>query len=144
MPPVLTDVEVGETVTDVTTGLTGADVTVTLAEPDLLGSATLVAVTVSVPAFAGAVYWPPAVMVPNKAFQVTVLFDVDPWTEALNDKVPVVIDDAVAGLTVTEVTDGLDGELGVAVTETVAEALWVGSATLVAVTTAIPAVDGAV
>jgi positive regulator of sigma E activity len=143
VPPVLTDVEAGETATEVTTGVTGAAVTVTLAEADLLVSATLVAVTVSVPALDGAVYWPPAVMVPSKAFQVTDLLDVDPWTEALNDKVPVVIDDAVAGLTVTEVT-GLVGELGPAVIETVADALWVGWATLVAVTIAVPAVDGAV
>jgi hypothetical protein len=40
---------------EVTTAFTGAAVTVTLAEADLVASATLVAVTVSIPAFAGAV-----------------------------------------------------------------------------------------
>jgi hypothetical protein len=60
LPPVVTLPDVGEIVIDVTVGVgvgfgAGAAVTVTEALPDLLGSATLVAVTVSVPAFAGAV-----------------------------------------------------------------------------------------
>ena len=52
MPPVLEEAEVGEMVIEVTVG--GA-VTVTEAEPDLVLSALLIAVTVSVPGFAGAV-----------------------------------------------------------------------------------------
>jgi hypothetical protein len=60
LPPVVTLPDVGEIVIEVTVGVgvgfgVGAVVTVTEALPDLLGSATLVAVTVSVPAFAGAV-----------------------------------------------------------------------------------------
>jgi hypothetical protein len=60
LPPVVTLPDVGEIVMDVTVGVeagfdVGAAVTVTEALPDLLESATLVAVTVSVPAFAGAV-----------------------------------------------------------------------------------------
>ena len=56
--PVLAEVDAGDTVTEVTTGLGGgggAAVTLTEAEADLVGSAALVTVTVSVPAFAGAV-----------------------------------------------------------------------------------------
>jgi hypothetical protein len=59
VPPVVVEVDAGETVTDVTVGVGvgfgGGLVTVTVAEADLVGSATLVAVTESVPAFAGAV-----------------------------------------------------------------------------------------
>lgn len=71
----------GETVTEVTAGPVGEvgpAVTVTVAAPVFVESATLVAVTMSVPAFAGAVYWPLAVIAPRSAFQVTDLLEVDP------------------------------------------------------------------
>jgi uncharacterized membrane protein YdcZ (DUF606 family) len=56
LPPVCSEVAAGDTVTELTGGaLGGGVVTVTLAVSDLVGSATLVAVTVSVPALAGAV-----------------------------------------------------------------------------------------
>jgi hypothetical protein len=59
VPPVDAEAEPGVTVTEVTTGLgggvVGAAVIVTVAVPDLVESALLVAVTVSVPAFDGAV-----------------------------------------------------------------------------------------
>jgi hypothetical protein len=59
VPPVEVEAEAGVTVTEVTTGLgagvVGAAVTVTVAVPDLVESALLVAVMVSTPAFAGAV-----------------------------------------------------------------------------------------
>ena len=51
----------------------GADaVTVTVADADLLDCALLVAVTVSVPAFAGAVYSPDELIFPRAAVHVTV------------------------------------------------------------------------
>jgi hypothetical protein len=83
VPPVVVEPDAGETVTELTDGLGGAGpgvgaVTVTTAEAVLVGSALLIAVTVSVPAFAGAVYTPAVVMLPDKAFQVTVLLDVVP------------------------------------------------------------------
>lgn len=149
--PVVAVAEVGEIVTDDTDGcdgggFVGAVVTVTLAAPDLLVSATLVAVTVSVPAFAGAVYMPPAVIVPSAAFHVTALFVVEPATLAENGSVPPVTDEAVAGETVTDVTAGVDGGLfvGAAVTVIAAEPTLVGSATLDAVTIDVPALAGAV
>ena len=66
---IFTDVLVGEIVTPVTVGL-GA-LTVIVADPALLGSATLVAVTTEVPAVAGAVYTPDAEMLPLEACHVT-------------------------------------------------------------------------
>jgi hypothetical protein len=54
-PLITTLVEPGETVTELTIGVAPAVVTVIVPEADLVLSATLVAVTVSVPAFAGAV-----------------------------------------------------------------------------------------
>ena len=51
VPPVDSDIEVGEIETDTTTGA----LTVTLAVADLVASAALVAFTVYVPAVAGAV-----------------------------------------------------------------------------------------
>jgi hypothetical protein len=67
------DVDAGEIVTEFTTGGGGGAVTLTVAEPDFVVSATLVAVTVSVPAVAGAVYAPDAVMLPSEACHVTAL-----------------------------------------------------------------------
>jgi hypothetical protein len=57
VPLVSEEAVAGETVTEVTTGAGGggAVVTVTVVEADLVVSATLVAVTVSVPGVAGAV-----------------------------------------------------------------------------------------
>ena len=78
--------------------------TLTDTESDLVGSATLVAVTVSVPALAGALYIPVLLIVPRTAFQVTDLFVVVPCTLAVNGKVPEVTEDAVDGDTNTEVT----------------------------------------
>ena len=78
--------------------------TLTDTESDLLGSATLVAVTVSVPARAGALYIPELLIVPRTAFQVTDLFVVVPCTLAVNGKVPEVIEDAFDGDIDTEVT----------------------------------------
>ena len=106
----------------------------------MVESATLVAVTVSVPALDGAVYMPAPVIVPNVAFHVTVRFDVVPWTVAPNGTVPPVTDEAVAGETITEVTLGVWPDA----TVTVALADFVGSATLVAVIVPVPALVGAV
>jgi len=78
LPLVLKDVVAGLTVTLVTVADELAAVTLTLAVADLVVSATLVAVTVSVPAFAGAVYCPADVIVPSCAFQVTFVFVVVP------------------------------------------------------------------
>jgi hypothetical protein len=132
---VVEEAETGETVTEVT--VEGA-VTLTVAEPDFVLSALLVAVTVSVPACAGAVYSPAEVMVPKAAFQVTEVLEVVPLTVAVNGSVPLVVEEAEAGETVTEVTVG--GEL----TVTVAEPDFVLSALLVAVTVSVPACAGAV
>ena len=55
MPLVSEEVVAGETVTEVTTGPAEEAVTVTVAVADLVVSAMLVAVTVSVPGVAGAV-----------------------------------------------------------------------------------------
>jgi hypothetical protein len=58
--------------------------TVTVAEADLLLSALLVAVTLSVPAFPGAVYAPEELILPNVAVQETDLSETAPLTVALN------------------------------------------------------------
>jgi hypothetical protein len=84
-------------------------------------------------------------MLPKEAPHVTDLSEVVPRTEAVNWSVPVVIEEAVEGETVTEVTTGLGGGATVtAVTFTVAEANLVGSALLLAVTVAVPGLEGAV
>jgi hypothetical protein len=108
---------------------------VTVAVADFEVSATLVAVTVTVlgeGATDGAVYRPLAETVPQVApaqpapvtAHVTLVLDV-PVTVAVNCCVPPASTDAVVGLTVMETT---------AMTVTVAEADFVGSAALVAVT----------
>jgi hypothetical protein len=79
-------------------------VTFTETEPDFVGSATLAAVTVSTPALEGAVYCPADVIIPREAFHVTAVLDAVPWTLAANESLPDVIEDAVAGDIVTEVT----------------------------------------
>ena len=78
---------------------------------------------------------------PKAAFQLTVLFDVVPWTVAVNGSVPLVTEDADAGDRMTELTPPA---FGLAVTVTVAVAVLLGSALLVAVTLSVPAFAGAV
>jgi hypothetical protein len=87
VPLMAAEVEAGETVRAVTAGLVDVVVTVTTAEADLVGSATLLAITVAVPGLAGAVYTPEAVMLPRDAVQVTDLLDV-PCTVAVKGRVP--------------------------------------------------------
>jgi|KBSMisStandDraft_5_1062788.scaffolds.fasta_scaffold1488991_1 hypothetical protein len=76
-------------------------------------------------------------MVPSAAFQVTDLFVLVPLTVAVNCAVPPVANEVVAGETLTELMTG-------AATVMVAEADFVASALLVAVTVAVPAVAAAV
>jgi hypothetical protein len=82
-------------------------VILTEVESDLVGSTLFAAVSVSVPVFDGAVYIPDEVIVPREAFRVTVLLVVVPWTVAVNESIPEVIEGAVVGDIVTEVTAGL-------------------------------------
>ena len=98
--------EVGLIVID-TTG--GAAVTVTVAEAFFVVSAALVAVTVNVPADAGAVYKPPAVMVPPVAVHATAVF-VLPVTVAVNCCVPPTCTEAAGRFRETDTPLGL-GEL---------------------------------
>lgn len=88
--------------TEVTVGFVGVVVTVTTAEASLVGSATLVAVTVAVPGLAGAVKTPEGLMVPSEAFQVTDLLEV-PRTVAVKGRVPLMSDVEEAGEIVTEI-----------------------------------------
>lgn len=111
-----------------------------VAVPDFVVSATLVAVTVTVAAAAGAVSMPAAVIVPAEAFHVTVLFVTVPCTVALSCKFAPVRIELVAGVTATEFTTGGGG----AVTVIVAVADFVVSATLVAVIVAVAAAAPAV
>jgi hypothetical protein len=76
VPPVDDEAVAGDTITAVTTepagGLfVGAAVTAILADPTLVGSATLEAVTIDVPAVVGAVYTPAAEMLPLEACHAT-------------------------------------------------------------------------
>jgi hypothetical protein len=153
VPPVIDEAGEGKTVTEVTEGPgfvgVGVAVTVIVAAADFVLSATLVAVTTSVPVFLGAVYTPAAVIVPSAALHVTALSDAEPRTVALKDCVPPVATEALAGVIVTNVTAAPPpggGALGVeaAATVTTADADFVGSATLVAVTIPLAAVAGAV
>jgi hypothetical protein len=84
VPLVSIDPVAGVTLTEFTTGAA----TVMVAVPDLVASATLVAVTVIVALLAGAVSKPVAEIVPAEAFQVTVLFVTVPCTVAVNCCVP--------------------------------------------------------
>ena len=111
-------------------------VTVIVAEADLVESATLVAVTEKPPATPPALYKPEAETVPPLALHVTEVFEV-PVTEAVNCCVPPACNDAEVGEIVTATTD-------CAVAVTCAEADFVESAVLVAVTVYVPAVFGAV
>jgi hypothetical protein len=131
----------GETPTEVTPELGGA-VTATVAVPLSVVLATLVAVTVSVPAAPGAVYTPLDVMVPSFACQVTALFVV-PDTVAANVTVAFAATEVVAGATFTAVV-GLGAGGALVVTTICADADSAGSAMLVAVTVSVPAALGAV
>jgi len=131
VPLVSMEAETGEIVTPTTGALT-----VTVAEADLVVSATLVAVTVNVPALPGAVYSPADETEPLVALQVTEVL-LEPVTLAVNCCVPPVESDAEPGLIVTATVCG-------ALTVTVADADWVVSAALVAVTMNVPALLGAV
>jgi hypothetical protein len=145
VPLVGDDPEVGEMVTEVTVGpeLFDPVATVTGAEADFVGSAMLVAVTTPVPALDDAVYSPADVMEPNEADHVTPVLLVVPWTFAVNWTLVLGAGDAREGEMVTEVTVGPE-PFDPAATVTGAEADFVGSATLVAVTTPVPALDDAV
>jgi hypothetical protein len=122
---------VGVTVIEFTVGTR----TVTIADADFVVSATLVAVTVAIPAVAPAVNRPAFVIVPEDADHVTALFVTFPFTVALSCIVPLVRIDPVAGVTLTEFTIG-------AATVTVAVPAFVVSATLVAVTVTVAFVVG--
>src|SRR5262249_55083073 len=111
--------------------------TVTFALADFVESASLVAVTVSVPVLLGATYTPPALIVPDAADQVTDLSDTEPFTVAANCSVPPTVTDVLVGVMVTELTAGVD-------TVTVAVPDFVASAALVAVIVTVAAVAGAV
>jgi hypothetical protein len=114
-------------------------ITATDAPALLVGSATLVAVTVCPPAVDGAVYNPPVLTVPTVLFppftpstdQVTAVFVV-PVTVAVNCCVPPSATIAVVGEMVTVIVGGGGVITGVMVT--VAFALLVGSALATAVT----------
>jgi hypothetical protein len=112
-------------------------VTVTVADADLVVSATLVALTVNVPVVAGAVYTPELETVPPVAVQVTDVL-LEPLTVAVNCCVPLVASEAEVGLIATDTAGA------VAVTVTVADADLVLSARLVAFTVYVPPVLGAV
>src|SRR5438067_2474240 len=97
VPPVCSDAEFGLMLT-ATGG--GGPVTVTLADADFVLSATLVAVTLYVPAVAGAVYRPLLETVPPLADQATAIFVV-PVTAAVNCWTPPVCNEAEVGLMLT-------------------------------------------
>jgi hypothetical protein len=122
--------------TEIVTAGRAATVTITLA--NLVGSATLVAVTVHVPAVEDAVYvmTSPGVLGtdPQVALQVTAVLGVFP-TEAVKTCWPLAC--RLTGVGDKEIVTGG------ATTVTITLADLVGSATLVAVTTHVPAATGA-
>lgn len=124
---------VGEIETPVTVGA----LTVTEAEADFDLSARLVAVTVTLPAVAGAVSTPAALIVPAEVDHVMPLLETVPVTLAVNCCEPPVAMLAVVGEMVTEFTTGV-------AMVTVAFAVFVGSARLVTVIVAVPGVAPAV
>ena len=109
---------------EIDTATTGA-LTVTVADADLVESATLVAVTVKVPAVVDAVYSPLEETLPPVADHATDVLLV-PLMLAVNCWVPLVSIEAETGEMLTATTGAL--------TVTVAEADLLESATLVAVT----------
>jgi hypothetical protein len=78
----------------------GEFVVVTVAKALLVESAALVAVTVTVPALAGAVKSPLELMLPPEADHITEVFEV-PVTVAVNCCVAEALIDTLAGVTVT-------------------------------------------
>jgi hypothetical protein len=130
VPPVKSEAEVGLMPIE-------TSVTVTVADADLVVSATLVAVTVNVPAVFGAVYRPVDETVPPVVDHVTAVLLL-PVTVAVNCCVRPVKSEAVVGLMLTATTGGG------ALTVTVAAADFEVSAVLVARTVKAPAVAGAV
>jgi hypothetical protein len=78
-------------------GVTGAGATVTVVLADLVASATLVAVMVAVPAAAGAVHAPVALIVPLLAVQVMPVFTA-PLTELLKATASFTVTVGLAGL----------------------------------------------
>ena len=134
MPLVVVVVLVGATLT---LTVTGAE-TLTLALALLVVSAALVAFTEYVPAVLGAVYSPVEEIVPAVADQVTAVL-VEPLTVALNCAVPLVVVVVLFGEIPTLIVEPL-----AAVMVTVAVAVLLGSATLVAITVAVSAEAGAV
>jgi hypothetical protein len=82
-------------------GFGAAVVTFTATVSNLVGSQWLTAFTVSVPAFAGALYCPVSEIVPSVADHVTAVFGA-PTTFAVNVSVPLVIDAAGSGEIVTD------------------------------------------
>jgi hypothetical protein len=133
--PSCKDTELGAT--DTATG--GAEVTVTVAVADLLLSATLVAVTVKVPAVLGAVYSPLEETVPALVDQLTAVLAPFTITVAVNCSEWPTCRVAESGAIVTATTGG-----GLEVIFTVAEAVLLLSAALVAATVKVPGVLGAV
>lgn len=111
VPPATNVAEVGATVTDTA----GATPIVTAAVPDLLVSATLVAVTWNEPAFLPAVNNPVVLIVPPVAVHVTAVLLV-PVTVAVNCCVP-------PDATVADEGDTLTDTTGAAVTVTLAVAV---------------------
>jgi hypothetical protein len=80
-------------------------------------------------------------MLPDEVCHVTALSDADPTSVAVNEMVPPVLVEMAAGEIETEVIVGVGDD---AVTVTVATPVTCLSASLVAVTTEVPALDGAV
>jgi len=95
---------------------TGAAVTVTVADADFVGSATLVAVIVAEPVFAGAVKTPAEEMLPAEAVQVTEVLVTVPSTSAVKEAVEFTAMLAAVGETVTELTTGAGGGVVVGAT----------------------------
>jgi hypothetical protein len=109
----------------------------TLADADLVASAALVAVTVKLPVADPARYAPVDEIVPPVALQLTAVL-VDPVTAAVKSCIPPEVRVALVGAMLIE-TDGAG-----TVTTTLADADFVLSAVLAAVTEKVPAVDPAV
>jgi len=101
VPPVTDEAVAGET-------LTLKPPTVTVAVADFVGSATLVAMTMPVTRFAGAVKTPALVMLPTDAVQVTALLVVVPWIAAVNCTFALGAGETADGETAIEVTPRLD------------------------------------
>ena len=113
VPPVTEEAVAGDTTTEVTPGVWLEEATTTVALADFVGSATLVAIIVPVPALVGAVNTPVLLIVPIEVVQVTALFVVVPWMAAVNCVLPLSVEEAVFGDTTTEVTPTLEAWVAV-------------------------------